>query len=76
MTKAILKFDLSAPDDIREHKLMLKANYMAFFIWELMLNKKKEMQWVEDKGEFTTTVMWEMLWELMQENGINIDDLG
>ena len=43
MAKAILKFDLTDPDDRMEHKRAMQSLDMALALWQIMYNSRKEM---------------------------------
>ena len=45
MAKAILKYDLSDPDDRLEHLRAVKATDMALVIWELVYNTRKRIEY-------------------------------
>ncbi len=75
MSKAILKFNLSDPEDMMEFKRMMKSADLASMIWDLMHNTRKEMEYLEDLGEFSTTKMWEKINELAEKNNIVIENL-
>lgn len=77
--KAILKFDLSDPDDRADHKIAVHANDMAFILWEFLYNSRKDFEWkINEKnlnGYDTLDMVYEKLSELLDEHSLNIDDL-
>jgi hypothetical protein len=88
MSKAILKFDLSDPDDLIDFKRTTKANDMAFTLFEIFRNTKKGLEWdistkisdAKDKGEEFSAfdaldLIYDTLFEKLNDNDINIDDL-
>jgi hypothetical protein len=86
MATALIKFDLNLPDDKMEFKRMTLANEMAFFIWELLFNKKKEIQREiensEDDGKFVREnkiealdLIFQRINELYDEHDINIENI-
>lgn len=88
MSKAILKFDLSDPDDLQDFKRVTKANDMAFTLFEIFRNMKKSLEWdidakiseAKNKGEEFNSLdvldlIYDAMYEKLEENNINIDDL-
>lgn len=85
MAKAILEFDLNEPDDVRAHLRAVKSTDMASFIFQLTSNTKKELEYyleaVDIKGEpefkdyEVLNLVFEKINELIDDYGINIDDL-
>ena len=85
MAKAILKFDLNEPDDRMAHLRAVKSLDMASFIFQLTSNTKKELEhYLESrdiKGEEelkdyeVLNKVFEKIYELVEEYGINIDEL-
>ena len=51
---------------------MMKSADLALMIWDLMHNTRKEMEYLEDLGEFSTTKMWEKINELAEKNNLVI----
>ena len=75
--KAKLIFDLDDYDDRIDHTKMILSGALYLAIWELIYNKRKELQRKEDAGE---KVDWEkdiMQWltEELNDAGINLDEL-
>lgn len=88
MSKAILKFDLSDPDDIKQFNRATKADNIVFALFEIIYNSKKNMEWTieqkitesENKGEEYSPydamyLVYEMIFEKLSEYNVNIDDL-
>ena len=88
MSKAILKFDLSDPDDLQDFKRATKANDMAFAFFDIFRNTKKSLEWeisskiesAKDNGdEFDALdaldLIYGTLYEKLEDNNINIDEL-
>lgn len=79
MAKAILKYDLTDPDDRIEHLRALKSTDMALVIWDFVYNSRKGMEYQIDKYHYDAyTVldkMLEIFSERLDEHGIVIDDL-
>jgi len=71
--KAILEFDLDNPEDLKSHLRCVKSSDMASFIWELKHNFWRK--WKHDEDAFNLSNYKEALGELMEEYGINMDDL-
>jgi hypothetical protein len=88
MSKAILKFDLSDSDDIKHFNRVVNADNMAFALFEITRNGKKNLEWFieqkitesKNKGEEfspydTMDLVYEMIFEKLSEYNINIDNL-
>ena len=79
MAKAILKYDLSDPDDRLEHLRAIKATDMALVIWELVNNTRKRIEYDIDKHDLDGyAVLDGIMTEIsdrLDEHGIVIDDL-
>lgn len=77
--KAILKFDLSDPDDRTDHKIAVHANDMAFILWEFLYNSRKGFEQEMDEkhldGDGVLDMVYKRLTDLLDEHSINIDDL-
>lgn len=78
--KAIIEFNLDDPDDRQSYEIHNKAKDLAFLVWHLMTNKKKE---IEYKLQGYTTysrydaldLVFEEIGTMLEEEGINIDKL-
>ena len=78
--KAIIEYNLDDPDDRHSYEIHNRSKDLAFLIWQLMTNKKKEIQY---KLEGYTTynrydaldLVFEEIWTMLEEEGINIDKL-
>lgn len=79
MAKAILKYDLNDPDDIRAHNRAIKSLDMALILWEMTYNVKKhiknEIEFNKLEVEDAIDKIFEHLQEEMSEHGINLDEL-
>ena len=78
MAEAILKFDLSDPDDVIAHKRAVKSLDMAMALWEITHNTKKGLEWsLEgkdiDKYE-TLELVFDKIYEILNENNINTEE--
>jgi hypothetical protein len=87
MSKAILKFDLSDPDDLRDFKRVSKLDDVLFTLMEIT-RMKKGLEWdiaakvaeARDKGdEFSPfdalDLVYDLIFEKLNNNNIIIDDL-
>ncbi len=84
MATATLTFNLADFDDRVEHLRCTKSTAMAMFIWNLVNNSKKSLKYeVEAKQMKDNTfdaydavdLVFDRIYELLNEEGINIDDL-
>lgn len=77
--KATFVFDMNDPDDIMDHKRMSNALGMALVLWELKVNVKKKMEYILDtdnlSGQETLDRVFEMIGELMEDQGLNMENL-
>lgn len=69
--KATIEFDLNDPDDRNSYDLNNKALDMGLLLWELVHNKRKELEQIEDP----VASLYNWLWSELEERGINIDTL-
>lgn len=69
MAFAIIKYDLSDPEDRMEYRRAVASLDMACFIFEVLMNGKKHC------AEMTIDEVWEYLWEEAKDRDINIDKL-
>lgn len=80
---ATFKFDMNDPEDMMDHKKMTKALDMALVLWELRTNAQKKIYdsldyMQEDKPKTAyedVEMVFEMLYQLMDDHNVNIDDL-
>jgi hypothetical protein len=79
MPKATIEFDLNDPDDNMAHLRAVKSLDMALVLWEMAYNTKKGMH---NDIEFNkldaydaVDKVFKMLWDHMNERGINLDEL-
>jgi hypothetical protein len=79
MAKAILKYDLSDPDDRLEHLRAIKAADMAMVIWDFVYNTRKRMEnKIAETGADAYSTLDKILDDFndnLSEHEINIDDL-
>ena len=84
MATATITFDLTDFDDRMEHERAIKSGDLAMFIWELVYNSKKELEYkiesaIERDPETSPYDLLEMIYQriydLLDENGIVIDRL-
>ena len=81
--KATFEFDMNEPEDKSDHKRMSKALDMALVLWELKHNAQKKIYdsfdyMEEDKPKTAyegVEIVFEMLHQLMEDHGLNMDDL-
>jgi len=77
--KATFVFDMNDPDDMMDHKRMSNALGMALVLWELKVNVKKKMEYILDtdnlSGQETLDRVFEMIGELMEDQGLNMENL-
>jgi hypothetical protein len=82
MAKAKFIFDISDPDEARDMMCAVKGKDMASAIWEMLHNTKKSFVWSLDGKEGVNDTHYELidniyekLWEITKEHGINLDEL-
>lgn len=82
MAKAKFEFDLNDPDDRMEFERHSKSLDLALSIWEFGYNTKKRFQRELESDEKSTEAEFDLLdkvygkfWDILNENGINIDSL-
>jgi hypothetical protein len=82
MAEAILKFNLSDPDDRVEFERTSKSLDMALSLWEFGYNTKKGFERELESDEKTTDREFELLdkvyqkfWDILNEHNINIDSI-
>jgi hypothetical protein len=79
--KANLTFDLSDPDDKKEFLRCAKSLDMAIALWDILHNTKKtferelENKPYYEQGTELLDQVFSKIWEITEENGINIDEL-
>jgi len=69
MTKAILKFDLSDPDDLTDFRCMSKARDMAIALWDI----DQRLRSTDKHGQAPITR--EEFYEIVKGRGIDLDEL-
>ena len=79
MAKGILEFDLNEPDDIIAHKRATKATDMALALWDITHNTKKGLEWSMEGKEIdkyeALELVYEKIYEILEEHNIKLDDL-
>ena len=79
MAKAIIKYDLSDPDDRVEHLRALKATDMALVIWGFVYNTRKQMENEISENSLDAYAVLDKIMDdfndKLSEYGIIIDDL-
>ncbi len=72
--EAIIKFNLTDPDEARSHLRCIKALDMACVLWELR-NIRKELEWMEEQGELSAETVMDKIFEHFDNHNINADEL-
>jgi hypothetical protein len=80
MAKAIIKYDLSNPDDFREFKQAAASSAMTSALFEITYNAKKRLEFeLEQKENIDKYEILELVFEKIQsivrEHNINVDEL-
>ena len=78
--KVILRFDTDSQDEEMEMLRWLKATEAFLYIWDILYNSKKSILWKVENGDYETQehvveAIYEMLWERLNDKGINLDKL-
>ena len=77
--KATLEFNLDDPYDQQAHLRAVKSVDMASFIFQLISNEKKSIMYQLENRDMkdweTVNLVFERIHELLDEYGINIDEL-
>lgn len=78
--KAILEFNLDDHDDRESYERMNKSKEMAYVLWQLITNKKKDLEYkLEEHPKFSSYDVLDMVFEeiglMLQDEGIDIDKL-
>lgn len=82
--KAVLEFNLDDSDDEMAHARCVKSKNMAIAIWEILHNTKKSNHAVVDgmlenneecSPHEAIDIVYERIYEIFQENDINIENL-
>jgi hypothetical protein len=79
--KATLEFDLDEIDDRMAHLRCVKSTDMAIVLWEIVTNLEKRVQYEVESFEADSDpsdgvyAAFRRIRELMDERGINVDDL-
>jgi hypothetical protein len=79
--KATLEFDLDDLDDRMAHLRCVKSTDMAIVLWQIVTNLEKSVQYEVEGFEADSDpsdgvyAAFRRIRELMDEKGINVDDL-
>jgi len=77
--KATLTFNLDDPYDQQAHLRAIKSVDMASFIFQLISNEKKSIMYQLENRDMkdweTVNLIFDRIHELLDEYGINIDEL-
>ena len=77
--KATLTFNLDDPYDQQAHLRAIKSVDMASFIFQLISNEKKSIMYQLENRDMkdweTVNLVFDRIHELLDEYGINIDEL-
>ncbi len=80
MAKAIIKYDLSDPDDFREFKQNAASSAMASALFEITYNAEKRLEFeLEQKENIdkyeVLQFVFERIHSIVREHNINVDEL-
>jgi hypothetical protein len=79
MAKAVLKYDLTDPDDRIDHLRAVKSTDMALVIWDFVYNSKKGMEYQIEEYKYDAYQVLDKMLEIFRDeladHGIVIDDL-
>ena len=79
MAEAILKYDLNDTDDAMAHMRAIKSLDMALALWELLNNSKRTLERAMHEKEMdkyeALDMVYERIYELMDEHNIKLDEL-
>ena len=80
MAKAIIKYDLSDPDDLREFKQNAASSAMASALFEIIYNTEKHIEFKLEKKENidkyeVLQFVFERIHSIVMEHNINVDSL-
>jgi len=73
--KAILRFNLSDPDDHRLFLLASKANQLALAVWDYDQQLRSWVKYGHEWGDEALDKAREALYDMLREGGLDIDDL-
>lgn len=78
--KAIIEFNLDDPDDRQSYEIANKSKDMAFVLWHLVTNKKKELEYklelYKTFGKYETLdLIFQEIAMMLQEENIDVDKL-
>jgi DNA-directed RNA polymerase subunit L len=78
--KAILEFNMDDYDDIIKFKRYTKADDMAFALFNILYNTKKDIEYKIDADDSITPydvldMVYKKIYEHLDENNVNIDEI-
>lgn len=76
--KATLHFDLDDNDDAMAHLRCVKSTKLAISIFEILYQKKKEIEYLVDAGKLdvdTFDKIFEVIIDVLEDNNIKIEEL-
>ncbi len=80
MAKAIIKYDLSDPDDLREFKQNAASSAMASALFEITYNAEKRLEFELEQKESIDKyeilqLVFERIHSIVREHNINVDEI-
>lgn len=81
MSKAILEFDLTDPDDQREHLRCVKSTDLALALWEIRTRLREKCQDIADSKNASEDVhkgielVFDQVSDVFEHYNINVDEL-
>jgi hypothetical protein len=79
MAEAILKYNLNDADDSMAHMRAVKSLDMALALWEITTNTKRNLERQMHEKEIdkydALDMVYERIYEILDEHNIKIDDL-
>jgi hypothetical protein len=79
MAEAILKYNLNDTDDAMAHMRAVKSLDMALALWDITHNTKKGLEWSMEGKELdkyeVLDIVYEKIYEILEEHNIKMDDL-
>ncbi len=77
--KAKIKFDLNNQEDQSKFKRVVKADDMAFALFEILRNTKKQLEWSLEGKDIdkydTLELVYEKIWDIVNKHNIDIEDI-
>jgi len=72
--KATLEFNFEDADDVMKHLRCVKSSDMAFALWQIRGIRGK-LEHLEDQNKLTSEEVMLMIFEIFDDNSINLDEL-